>query len=764
MKNLLLRKGIAIGIYTIATLVMECFMFVYLGFGFLPEYIFFDLSLLLFLSGVIFVFPCNKFQNIFICILLAFQMILCYINICMYKILNDVFTFEMLSLVKETTDVINFDMLPIWPMIFYILTFGCSIAGLILSEKIKVNKFKHFDMVKFVVKIISLATLTLSFLLYSIGSTYWLDGDASSHFSDKMLYTTFSSNKQSLVKFGTLGFYFEEFFRQFYKVDETAQYTRAELNAYVQSPEYDPEKLDIFDVCNGQNVIMIMMESFEWYAITPEATPTLYALSRGYDFGTKANGYKNFNFYNFSKDENGEFTVLERTDYTKINDEYKKLQQEGKDIQLFDEGAFDKYGFTLINYYSKAKTDYSESTAMIGNYPYGESFTTHSLIYASNNIYNNLDYSFTLANMLKDSGAVDVANYMHPYLSTFYGRDTLIPQFGFDNTLFLDQMSDKIPKGDRLSHATLDSKALDYYLNLSTSHKFIDKDKKFFNFFTTVTTHGEYSDNDVIKNNTDYYDFYESIGFLGQSSNPDTKLTDITPEQENEIKNYLVSTLDTERMVTILVKYLMDNDLFDNTMLCLFADHHSYYNQMDLFYKKHYFSDAEGDYSSPIYWLRNTSYNATSEDYIKSQDRFKVPAIIYSTKITNSVVGGSGGHQISKLTCSFDLPVTIMTLLGVDYNPAYYLGYPVKCEIVDEGKVIELGIPAYVSYTGGIFDLNIYTEEGKTIKFKRQGVTPVDELAFQYKVNMYIEKWYKITALYQNDMFEGFNVKNKLRV
>ena len=161
--------------------------------------------------------------------------------------------------------------------------------------------------------------------------------------------------------------------------------------------------------------------------------------------------------------------------------------------------------------------------------------------------------------------------------------------------------------------------------------------------------------------------------------------------------------------------------------------------------------------------MRNTSYNATSEDYIKSQDRFRVPAIIYSTKITNSVVGGSGGHQISKLTCSFDLPVTIMTLLGVDYNPAYYLGYPVKCEIVDEGKVIELGIPAYVSYTGGIFDLNIYTEEGKTIKFKRQGVTPVDELAFQYKVNMYIEKWYKITALYQNDMFEGFNVKNKLR-
>ena len=761
MKNLLLRKGITIGIYAVATLVMECFLFVYLGFGFLPQYIFFDLGLILFFSALIFVFPCGKFQDVFISILLALQMILCYINICMYKVLNDVFTFELLSLVKETTDVINFDMLPVWPMIFYLLTFGCSLAGLILTEKIKVEKFKHFSMVRFVVKMVSMICLTISFIIYSVGSVYWVKGDSSSHFSDKMLYATFSSNKQSLVKFGTLGFYFEEFFRQFYKVDETAQYTRAELNAYVQSPEYKPQDLEIFNVCNGQNVIMIMMESFEWYAITPEATPTLYALSRGYDFGTKADGYKNFNFYNFSKDENGEFTILERTDYTKINEEYKKLQQDGKDVQLFDESAFDKYGFTLVNYYSKAKTDYSETTAMIGNYPYGESFTTHNLIYASNDIYNNLDYSFTLANMLKDSGAVDVASYMHPYLSTFYGRDTLIPQFGFDKTLFLDQMSDKIPKGKKLSHATLDSMALDYYLNISTTHKFINKDKKFFNFFTTVTTHGEYSENEIIKNNTDYYKFYDSIGFYGKSSNPKTKIPELTVDQENEVKNYLVSALDTERMVSILVKYLMDNDLFDDTLLCLFADHHSYYNQMDLYYKKHFFSDAEGDYSSPIYWKRNTKYNATSEDYLKSQDRFKVPAIMYSTKITDAVVGGAEGHQISKLTCSFDLPVTIMTLLGVKYNPTYYLGYPVKCNVVVDEKPTELGVPAYVSYTGGIFDLHIYTEEGKTIKFERKYVTALDELTFQYKVNTYIEKWYKITALYQNDLFEGYKGQKK---
>lgn len=749
MKSLLIRKVITIGIYSITTLLMECFMFVYLGFGVLPEYIFFDLCLLGFFSAIIFVLPCGKVQDISVISLLLLQMILCYTNICVYKTLNDVFTFEMLSLVGEAANAVSVEMFPFWPMIFYLLLYGCSIAGLILVHKIKVEKFKHSSAVKFIVKIIAICGLTISFSLYSLGSVYWLQKD-DSHFSDKKIYNTFSSNKQSLVKFGTMGFYFEEFFRQFYNIDDTTQYTRGELNAYVTTKEYEPTEQKLFNLCEGQNVIMIMLESFEWYAISPEVTPTLYALSRGYNFGTKADNYKNFNFYNFSKDTKGEFTILERRDYEKNDLGYIKKQDSE---QLFDESCFDNYGLTLVNYYSKAKTDYSEATAILGNYPYGESFTTHSIIYASKDIYSNLDYCFTLPNVLKDSGKIDIANYMHSYLSTFYGRDALIPQFGFDTTLFLDQMSDKIPRGDKLSHATLDSKILDYYLNISKTNKFINKDKTFLSFFTTVTTHGEYSDNDVIKNNTDNYEFYDSVGFLGQSSNPETRLEGLTEEQESQVRNYLVSALDTEYAITILVKYLMDNDLFEDTILCLFADHHSYYNQMDLFYKKYYFSDTEG-VSSPIYWERDIPYGASTEDYLKSQDRFKVPAMIYSTKITDSVVGGSENHKITKQTCSFDLPVTIMTLLGVDYNPSYYLGYPVICEVEQDGEILSLGVPAYISYTGGVFDLNIYTEEGKTVRFKRDGVTLEDELKFQYKVNLFIEKWYKITALYQNDLFE----------
>ena len=753
MKKFLLRKALTIGLFTITSLVIESYLFLFLGLGLFPEYYLFDLALILFFSFIIFCLPIGRFQNIFVFIMIFLQMLLSYVNICIYKTLNDIFTFDLLSLVEETARVLTFDMLPILPLVFYLGLLGLFLTGLLLLKKIDVRKFKHSDAIKFIIKNIAIVGLTLSMILYSVTSEYLIKNSEDEElyfFSDKALYNTFSSNKQALIKFGTWGFYFEEFFRQFYTIDDSVNYTKAELNAYINSYEYQPNEQSEFGVCEDQNVIMIMLESFEWYAISPELTPTLYALSRGYNFGTSADGYENFNFYEFEKEEGDTFTTLYRTDYEYLDNKYTKKE----DVTLFeDQALFDEFGYTLVNYYSKSKTDYSETSAILGNYPYNESFTTHGglLGYSSQNLYSNIDYCFSLPNMLKSSDAVEVANYMHSYNSTFYGRDTLMKQFGFDETLFLDGMSNEIPKGDRLAHIALDSQIMEYYLNNQEEYSFIPKDKSFLSFYTTVTTHGEYSENPML---TRHYEFIDSVGFLGQSTQGETNYTQINAEQESMVRTYLASALDTEYMVTLLVKYLMDNNLFDSTMLVLFADHQSYYDSMDIYYKYAYFSDDENLYSSPIYWERESSYG---EEYGQnSQDRYKVPAMIYSTKITDEVAGGDTGHFVTKLTCAFDIPVTIMNLLGVEYNPSYYLGYPVRCRVFNEktNSYQELGVPVICSATGGVFDLYINTEEGKTLKYHKSGVVLPDDLTkFSYNVIKYIEKWYKITALYQYDMF-----------
>lgn len=755
MKKYILNKILIGGLFAISSLVIEAFLFLFLGFGFLPTYILFDVSLIMFVLFILLFLPAGRSQNIVVGVLLFLQIVLSYMNICIYTALGDVFSFEMLSLVDETARVVTTDMFPVWPLIFYVCFYAIVIFLLILiRKKIKPQNITYRSVVSFIMKDIVIVGLTLSLVLYSC-SYFLLNGredDDLYIFSDKVLYSNFSSSKQALVKFGTWGFYFEEFFRRFYKVDSVMSYSKQELIAYKNSSEYDPKKQKLYNVAHGQNVLVMMLESFEWYGITPELTPTLYALANGYDFGTrnKETGlYSNFDYYTFDTKENGKTSIL-RNDYTFDGEKYEKI--EGENPLNLDN--FGEYGLTLTNYYSKSKTDYSEASVILGNYPYNQSFTTHGgvLGYSSKNLYSDIDYNFTLPNLLESSGAVEVTNYLHTYLSTFYGRDTLIPQFGFDKQLFLDQMSSKIEVGDSLAHAVRDSDVVDYYLKNVDEYNFLPKDKQFFSFYTTVATHGQYDYNPLL---TDHYKFLSAVDYIGKTENGINDYG-LSEELVEMVRNYHASILDTEYTVTLIIKHLMENDLFDKTMLVLFSDHQCYYDGMDVNYKKLYFTDNETKgVSSPMYWERGNKYG---EEYgEKSQDRYLVPAMIYSTKIDDSIVGaGVNSHFVDKFTCAFDLPVTIFNLLGVDYNTSYYLGYPVFCEDINEktGEVKELGIPAYVSCTGGIFNEYIYTEDGVDVKFYKSKVKLQNEFQiFSYRVSEYIERWYKITYLYEYDLF-----------
>lgn len=755
MKKYLLNKLLVGGLFCVSSLIVEAFLFIYLGFGFLPQYILFDLSLIIFVDFILLFLPVGRGQNIMVGVFLFLQIVLSYINICIYTALGDVFTFEMLSLVDETARVITTNMFPVWPMIFYVCFYAIVVSLLILiRKKIRPIGITYRSAASFILKDVAIVGLTLALIMYSF-SYFLLSGNKDDDlyvFSDEVLYSTFSSSKQSLIKFGTWGYYFEEFFRKFYKVDSIMAYSKHELIAYKNSSEYDSKTQKLYNVANGQNVLVIMLESFEWYAITEELTPTLYALANGYNFGERDSNsglYSNFNYYNFDNGANGE-TEISRADYTFDGTKYIKNIGESP----LNEAFFGDYGLTLTNYYSKSKTDYSEASVILGNYPYNQSFTTHGgvLGYSSKNLYSDVDYNFTLPNLLESSGAVETTNYLHTYLSTFYGRDTLMPQFGFENTLFLDQMSNSIERGGSLAHAVKDSEVVDYYLNHTNEYDFLPVDKSFLSFYTTVTTHGQYDYNPLLD---DHYKFLESVDYIGKTVGG-VNNAGLTEELAEMVKNYHASVLDTEYAITLIIKYLMENDMFEDTMIVLFSDHQCYYDGMDVNYKKLYFTDdANFGVSSPKYWERDEVYG---ENYSEiSQDRYIVPALIYSTRITDDIVGvEESDHFIDKFTCAFDITVTIFNLLGVDYNTSCYLGYPVFCEIEDQktGEMLQLGVPAYISCTGGIFNEYIFTEDGVNIKYYKSNIKSEGEFQlFSYNVSKYIERWYKITYLYEYDMF-----------
>ena len=96
-----------------------------------------------------------------------------------------------------------------------------------------------------------------------------------------------------------------------------------------------------------------------------------------------------------------------------------------------------------------------------------------------------------------------------------------------------------------------------------------------------------------------------------------------------------------------------------------------------------------------------------------------MPAFIYSTKLNDAVVGnGENAHAITKFTTMYDFTVTMLTLLGVNYYPSQYLGYPAICKVIDEnGNIIDLGSKAYIppiaeSYLNDV--MAVYDFEGGT--------------------------------------------------
>ena len=150
-----------------------------------------------------------------------------------------------------------------------------------------------------------------------------------------------------------------------------------DAKSWIDERQYDPKQDSLFGTCKDDNLIVIMAESFEWYAIDKNLTPMLYALANGYDFSEIKQNLLNTNIMfedEESIDDNNAFfyNFVDRGDGT-----YKSIRNKSYD---YNEELEENYGLSLVNYYSKAKTDYSETSVVLGNYPFNKSFTNRILL------------------------------------------------------------------------------------------------------------------------------------------------------------------------------------------------------------------------------------------------------------------------------------------------------------------------------------------------------------------------------------------------
>lgn len=740
MKTYLLQKTYLVLIFFLSSTLMEIFLFANLGFGYFPQYAWFHAVWVCFFCACMFGFKTFRASAIFMCVVLGFQVLIGYTNICIHQTLDDVFSFTMLTLVGETAEAVNVNMFPVLPIFFYI-GFVCFWAVCVMRLSRMPLQPKTIQITHHVVKnMMVMVVLTLCLGVYSLGTAFLPQNKKSlTYLDDQSLYASFYSSKVALQKFGSYGFYMEQLGRLLYNpfAGQDAV-TKEQAQQYLKTQEYQPEELEMFGVCKGSNVISIMAESFEWYAISPELTPTLYACSIGHNFSS------NGTFYDVETQPDGS-VVLKRNQNTP---------------------QADNVGFVLSNFYAKAKTDYSETSFLLGNYPYNQSYTTR-ISFIDKGLYENISYAFTLPNQLVIHGAVNSTLYVHPYKQTFYGRNTLMSRFGFQETMFIEQMpAVKKDPALRLPYVTLDSEVVKTYA--SKLLPLVQNDdgslKTFYTHFTTISTHGSYTgDHPLIPAETKQ----KVADFIKQQYG----LQDV--EDENSAAHsfymYILKALDTEYMLAYLMHYLTSpqqvytaqgtavegrtETLIDNTLLVFFADHQSYYESLDLTIKPQFYT-TQGTYTNAL--LSAWDKRISSVNYAYAPQRYNVPAWVYSTRINANTIPGYT-QNITKFTQAFDLTPTICTLLGVSYTPSWYLGYPVMCHVFNEttGTTQDLSTGIYISHTGGIFTQDAFSYDGLTLLYNSKNLTAKQiEQTFSVPVNAYIGKWRHVTALFDYNLFQ----------
>lgn len=741
-------------------IVIECYMFATIGWGAFPVYALFDIGMILFFAFLIFACSNAKVSNSIICVVLGLEILMSYTNIIMKSTINTVFAIKMINLAGETVQVLRFDMFPWAPLIFYGIVIAILAGSLVFLGRIPINKNKQSILQKHILRFSVAIGLSLSMFVYSIQGLFlkkaYLMGD-------NYLYNTFSDSQQSLKKFGLYTYYTEDILRLIYKPSPLVEISKKDIEKYLATESYNPKNSALWNIANGnQNIFVIMAESFEWYPISKELTPVLYALANGYDFGTNAT--RLYDIYDFENEcEDGS---LYRKDY--LYDEDGLCVGAKEDETIYNDDYNNTYGLTLINYYSKAKTDYSEDSVVLGNYPFNQSFVERISV-SNTGLYGDVDYNFSLPNTLKDSGYINEGQawYFHTYMSKFYGRNSLLPMFGFDKTSFFEDFTknENIEREESLSHAIRDAEVMRYFAS-DFVHEGEESDKPWLSFFTTVTTHGEYNTyNPRLYKNYVFLDHVDYAGKSATASLEDMANTNTTRESkkfwqslDGTVATYLAGCLDTEYMVARLIDKLVKTNQFDKTTIVFYADHNGYYNQLDLLYKAFYYNKDYADYSEFRIDYVNGKVDLGPYDKYSSE-RYSVPAFIYSTALDESVCGTitnedsttSKLQYIEKFTCAFDILPTILTICGVEFEPHYYLGYPVMCPSIVDGNVVELGTKLIISHTGGYFNNQIYSEDGTHANYITQNASMTE---FYNDCVKQLEKWYYITAIYDNNYFK----------
>ena len=202
-------------------------------------------------------------------------------NATMYGVFGDILSFDLLRLGAEATAAVSAEFIDWWSIVINFLAFGVILAVTIIFEQKEKGTITYK---KVTVPVVFLAVFVLFqglgaglFALETNSLQVSVSAETEIEKSDEYLWDNFQFKLDAFKKFGYYGFYTKSVLKLIFKdkVEDESVYVEYIDDGYVAKNEDAP--------LYGDNLIVILCESLDWYAIDPYNTPTLWKLVGGED-------------------------------------------------------------------------------------------------------------------------------------------------------------------------------------------------------------------------------------------------------------------------------------------------------------------------------------------------------------------------------------------------------------------------------------------------------------------------------------------------
>lgn len=363
------------------------------------------------------------------------------------------------------------------------------------------------------------------------------------------------------------------------------------------------------------------------------------------------------------------------------------LQLEGIDNWLLNKNDTPTL-YSMLNNSINFKNHYSFYTG--GGSTFNSEFAVNTgfivpLSYNKNSYsFNKNSFPYSMPKLFKEEEYV--VNAFHMNSGEFYSRTINYKNWGYDNYYGLIDMykfSDSSYELDRTMFSNPE------YVDLM-----FPEDTKFVDYLITYSTHMPF-------NNTKYV--------CKQLYDIDNEGKDVEFRQMSEEECARRQAKETDYMVSLLLQELKARSLYDKTVIVVFSDHY-------------------------LYTLEDQSILARYKN-INNNLINKTPFFIWSSK--------GEKKEINQVTSQLNILPTVFNLMGIDYNPNYYIG-------VDALTKNYSGIVFFSDYSW--YDGKVYAVDGEVTNNKK--ISKASLIAKNERINELARK---------NDLTLKYNYFKKIK-